>query len=120
MYNKHMEIIRADKVPTISAGNLTVQEHDFADQTLNDAYITINGRYPDKGYVANRVCTALVSIEDGVGSITIKGESTTDLAIGDRILIQPGEPYYFLPRGELAIRYISTSAWRSNQAFAVE
>jgi hypothetical protein len=116
-----MEIIRANEAPIIrDSPDLQVQEYDFADPTLNDARIAINSRYPVEGYAANRICTALVSVEEGAGSITIKNKPTTDLAVGDRILIPPDEPYCFLPIGELVIRYVSTPAWAASQAYAVE
>lgn len=120
MYNRHMEIIRADEVQVIRDGGLLIQEYDFENSMLNVARITISGRYPAEGYVANRMCTALVSVEEGAGSITIKNKPTVDLTPGDHILIQPGEPYCFLSLGDLAIRYISTPAWRANQVDSVE
>lgn len=116
-----MEIIRASEAPVIrDSPSLQVQEYDFDDPTLNDALITLNSRYPAEGYAANHLCTALVSVEEGAGSVTIKNKPATDLAVGDRILIPPGEPYCFLPIGELVIRYISTPAWTASQAYTVE
>lgn len=116
-----MEIIRADEIQVIRDGKLLIQEYDFESSMVNVARITIEGgRYPEEGFVTNRMCTALVSVEEGTGSITIKNKPTVDLAPGDHILIQPGEPYCFLSLGDLAIRYISTPAWRASQVDSVE
>lgn len=100
--------------------SLQVQEYDFEDPAINSAYILIDGRYPLEGYAANRACTALIIVESGVGSITIKDQSPVNLASGDHLLVQPHEAYYILPLGELVIRYISTPAWTVDQSYTVE
>lgn len=116
-----MKLIPADKPPLArDHPSLQVKEYDFEDPTINSASIVIDGRYPLEGYAANSVCTALVIVESGAGSITIKDQPTVNLAPGDHLLVQPHEAYYFLPLGELVIRYISTPAWTVGQSYTVE
>lgn len=100
--------------------SLQVKEYDFEDPTVNSASIVIDGRYPLEGYAANRLCTALVIVESGTGSITVKDRPSVNLAPGDHLLLQPNEAYYFLPLGKLGIRYISTPAWTVDQSYTVE
>lgn len=102
-------------------GTVKVNEFNFNDNSLlNDAFITLTGRYPENGYAVNDVSTALVSVEDGEGDITIKDKESKRINIGDRILIEPGEPYFFSVIGELAIRYIAAPAWTPEQSRIIE
>ena len=101
----------------LNDGAVKVDEFNFAgDATINDAAIVLTGRYPASGYTMNTVSTALISVEEGEGNITIKNIPSTALFPGDRLLIKPGEPYYFTVLGRLAIRYIATPAWTPEQA----
>lgn len=102
-------------------GAVRVTEYNFVhDSTFGDAAIVLTGRYPETGFAVNDVCTALVSVEEGEGNIAIKGGASVALFPGDRILIKPGEPYYFTVLGRLAIRYIATPAWTNEQARNIE
>lgn len=102
-------------------GTVKVTEFNFSDKkTVNDAEITITGRYPATGFTANTVSTALISVESGSGTITKKGSEAQPLAIGDRLAIKPGEPYFFHTIGELAIRYVAMPAWTPEQTEAIE
>jgi hypothetical protein len=98
-----------------------VTEFNFkGNDTINDAEIVITGRYPLEGYAVNDISTALISVEDGEGAVAIKGEEPTNLQTGDRVLINPGEPYCLIALGQLAIRYIATPAWSPEQAHTIE
>lgn len=98
-----------------------VTEFDFQDDTaINDAEIILTARYPETGYAVNDISLALVSIESGEGSIVVRGFETQPLVPGDRVLIKPGEPYYFMTIEKLAIRYIATPAWTPKQARIIE
>lgn len=102
-------------------GAVKVTEFNFkGDSTINDAAITLTGRYPDTGYAVNDVSTAMISVEEGEGSVTFKNTPSVPLFPGDRLLIKPGEPYYFSVLGRLAIRYIATPAWTPQQSRVVE
>jgi hypothetical protein len=105
----------------LNDGAIRVTEFNFSDDsTLNDAEIVLTGRYPVAGYTVNDISTAIISVEEGEGSLTIKGQPSAALFPGDRLLIKPGEPYYFIAMGRLAIRYIATPAWTLDQARTVQ
>lgn len=98
-----------------------VTEFNFpGDATINDAETTLTGRYPAKGYAVNDISTALVSVESGSGSITLKNNGLLQLEVGDRIIVKPGEPYFFMPADKLVIRYIATPAWTPDQARVIQ
>ena len=102
-------------------GAVKVTEFNFhGDTTINDAEIVLTSRYPAADYAVNDISTALISVEEGEGGITIKDRPTVAFFPGDRLLIKPGEPYYFTVMGRLAIRYIATPAWTLEQARTVK
>jgi hypothetical protein len=102
-------------------GTVKVTEFNFkGDSILNDAEIVLTGRYPVEDYAVNDISTVMISVEEGEGSLTIKDTPSVALSSGDRLLIKPGEPYYFSVMGRLAIRYIATPAWTSSQARIVK
>lgn len=118
-----MEQLRSSDaaVHTFNNGAVTVNEFNFTgDSTLNDAKITITGRYPESGYAVNDISTALLSVEDGRGEIVIKGNIPNTVSVGDRLLIKPGEPYAIVALGQLVLRYIATPAWTPDQAHLVD
>lgn len=101
-------------------GAVQIQEFNFSgNATINDAEITLTTRYPAEGYAVNDISTALISVESGEGSITT-GDEVRPLVVGDRVLVQPGEPYYIQVMGELVIRYIASPAWTAEQARIIE
>lgn len=101
-------------------GAVKVREFNFSDNTINDAEITLTGRYPLEGYAVNDISTALITVESGQGEITIKEQGTQSLKTGDRLLIKSREPYFFHAMGSLVIRYIATPAWKPEQSKIVE
>lgn len=69
-------------------------EFPFDDKDINIAIAVINERYPVKGYVTNEVCKEIVYILGGSGHIGMNGKEDV-LEVGDAILINPGEKYYW-------------------------
>lgn len=101
--------------------SVRVTEFNFPDDSfINDAEITVLGRYPLAGYAVNDISVALVSIESGTGYVTIKGSNPQKLATGDRLLIKTGEPYAFTASRELNIRYIAVPAWHPSQSRIID
>lgn len=102
-------------------GVVVVEEFHFtSDTTINDARIILTGRYPATDYAVNDTSTVLISVEDGEGFITIQDAAPLLLSVGDRLLVKPGEPYFFSVDDTLIIRYIATPAWTPAQARIVE
>lgn len=113
---KHIKKFEADSHSYFDE-SVDVTEFNFPkDSSINDAEISIQGRYPLAGYAVNDTSVALVSIESGSGYVTIKGSKPQELTAGDRLLIKPGEPYAFNSLGELVIRYIAVPAWLPSQS----
>jgi mannose-6-phosphate isomerase-like protein (cupin superfamily) len=76
-------------------------EYSFDDRDMNVAVVTVNGRYPETGYVKNEVCKEVGYVVSGTGSIgTIEGEPHA-VSAGDAVMLQPGEMYYW--EGELVM-----------------
>lgn len=91
-----MNVVRKPEAANFTNGPTCAgQEYSFGDSDLNIALVTVNGRYPEAGFVMNEVCKEAAYIVSGVGSIcTLNGEPVA-VAEGDAILLQPGEKYYW-------------------------
>jgi mannose-6-phosphate isomerase-like protein (cupin superfamily) len=88
-------------------------EYDMSADSVNGAVIEISGRYPDTGWALNTVCTSLVYIIEGLG--TVEGDrGVRELASGDQLLIAPGEKYSF--DGTMKLLYVATPTWTLEQA----
>jgi hypothetical protein len=103
-------------------GVVKVNEFNFDDMDglINDADITLTGRYPESGYTMNTVSTVVVRVQEGEGELVIKNGDSAHLNPGDRVTIKPGEPYYFTVIGKLALNYIATPAWTPGQTTPVK
>lgn len=119
---KHLRVDQAQSHEFYD-GTVKVNEFNFIGEggsILNDADIVLTGRYPEAGYAVNDLSTALISVESGEGDLTIKNKESRHLTAGDRILLAPGEPYFFSVIGQLTIRYIATPAWTLEQSRIIE
>ncbi len=102
-------------------GAVHVTEFNFSsNDKMNDAEITISGRYPSKGYAVNDISHAIVSVESGSARFTIKDKQAQELRVGDRVFIDTGEPYCFEATDELAIRYVASPAWSAKQSRIID
>jgi hypothetical protein len=70
-------------------------EYSFDDKDLNIAVVTVNGRYPETGYVTNDVCKEAGLVLGGSGKLCLENGVTTSVQMGDAVLIQPGEKYFW-------------------------
>jgi quercetin dioxygenase-like cupin family protein len=57
--------------------------------------VTVNGRYPEKGYVVNEVCKEVGYVLSGSGSVCMEGHEVRQLQPGDAVLIQPREKFFW-------------------------
>ena len=71
------------------------EEYPFNDKDINIAVVTVTGRYPEKGYAMNEVCKETAYVLSGTGLVSKKGEQPQKVSVGDAVLIQPGEKYYW-------------------------
>lgn len=67
----------------------------FGDKDIDIAVVTVNGRYPEEGFVLNELSKEIAYILSGKGNITIANETTRSVQAGDAVMIQPGEKYYW-------------------------
>ena len=87
-------------------------EYSIGDKDINIAYIKVNGRYPDKGTVKNKVCKEMGYIVKGKGKLYI-GDEVHTLEVGDVVLIKPGDKYYW--EGEFEMVVPCSPAWYPEQ-----
>jgi mannose-6-phosphate isomerase-like protein (cupin superfamily) len=69
-------------------------EFAFGDDQLNIALVTVNGRYPKRGHLVNEVCKEIAFVVKGSGIVGVDGEKHS-LSVGDAVMIQPGERFYW-------------------------
>ena len=71
-----------------------VVEYSFEDKDIDLGVATITDRYPEKGYCVNLVSKELVYVLEGEGKLYLE-DSTIDFNVGDSILIDKNEKYYW-------------------------
>jgi len=87
-------------------------EYPLQDKDINVAFIEIDGRYPDKGWVVNEKVKEIVFVAEGRGKIVIEKSEHT-LEDGDSILLLPKQRYFF--EGKLKIVVSCHPAWYPKQ-----
>jgi mannose-6-phosphate isomerase-like protein (cupin superfamily) len=91
-----MKIIRKSETESFTNGpTCTGYGPSFGDKDLDIAVVTVNGRYPEEGYVLNEVCKEIAYVLNGSGRLVMGNEEIQDVEIGDTVMIQPGEKYYW-------------------------
>jgi mannose-6-phosphate isomerase-like protein (cupin superfamily) len=106
-------ISKLDAKEFANSQTCTVHEYQFEDKDINGAIGTINGRYPEQGFVVNEVCKELVYVLSGNGRLVTEKQSI-QLLPEDMALINPGEKYYF-DGTELKLLMPCTPAWFPEQ-----
>lgn len=86
---------KAEAVAFTNGPTCSGQEYSFGDNGLNIALVTVNGRYPESGYVMNEVCKEAGYVVGGIGALCLESSEKIAVAEGDAILLQPGEKYYW-------------------------
>lgn len=89
-----------------------VRDYPFNDSDINGAIIKINGRSPLTGRTVNTKCKEMVYIIKGEGKIVVS-DKETKLTVGDLILINPMEEYYW--EGNMEMFVPCTPAWTPEQ-----
>lgn len=91
-----MKIVRSDQAKAFSnSATCKGLEFPFDDRQLNIAIVTVDGRYPETGYVTNEVCREIGYVLSGTGAVCLRDGSEQPLAKGDAVLLEPGEVYYW-------------------------
>ncbi len=107
MIIKKSERKRHENSPTCIA-----YEYSLGDKDINVAFIEINGRYPDKGRVVNKICKEIVFVVGGEGKMEID-KKTFPISEGDSVLVKPNQKYFF--QGKLEIITCCNPAWYAEQ-----
>jgi len=95
-YDQIMKRIqKAEAVAFTNGPTCSGQEYSFGDNDLNIAIVTVTGRYPENGYVMNEVCKEAGYVVSGTGELGLKSGEKQAVAVGDAVLLQPGEKYYW-------------------------
>jgi len=69
-------------------------EYDHGDEDISLALVKIDGRYPEKGRVMNRVCKEIIYVTMGTGKVEIEGKEFP-LGVGDSVLVKPNQRYFY-------------------------
>jgi mannose-6-phosphate isomerase-like protein (cupin superfamily) len=107
-----MIIKKSERKKHVNSPKCIAYQYDHEDKDINIAFIEINGRYPDKGRVMNKVCKEIIFVVKGKGKIEIDGK---ELSIGeeDSVFIKPNQKYFF--DGNLEIIAACSPTWYPDQ-----
>lgn len=105
-------VTHADAVQHSSSTSCTVYEYIIPEKDINGALVHIRGRYPETGWVMNRICKEMVYVISGTGKVVVEGK---EIALSKKmvILILPGEKYYW--EGDMELFMPCTPAWTPDQ-----
>ena len=87
-------------------------EYEMGEKEINGAVIELSDRYPENGWVVNKKCKELIYILEGSGTLTTETDNL-ELNIGDQVLIEAGEKYYF--SGSVKFFTACSPAWYPEQ-----
>ena len=88
-------------------------EYPLGDNDINIGRVTLNGRYPKKGFVINKDCKEIIHVLGGEG-ILFTEENQFPLTMGTTALILPMEKYY-ITGSNLEMFLPCTPAWTPDQ-----
>lgn len=81
------------------------------------AVVVLDGRYPEKGYSINDICTETLYVFQGSLKLEANGVSYT-LEVGDLFMILPETKYRLSGKGKAGV--IISPSWDSNQNHIIE
>lgn len=109
---KHIAKSQAKVFTDIGAGN--VLEYDLGDPDIDIAIATVNGRYPQEGFVVNEEVKELLYVISGQGKLVTKNGSA-ELSQGDQVLIEKNELFRYEDAKGLVVIAACTPAWKPEQ-----
>ena len=101
-----------------NSDNCVAHEYPFEHPDINMAIIELTDRYPESGYVLNEICTEIAYVMSGDAEVVFKDGTQVSLTVGDAILLEPNEPYYW--NGTCTLCIPCTPAWNPDQHKVVE
>jgi mannose-6-phosphate isomerase-like protein (cupin superfamily) len=100
--------LKKQAIQKTNSKTCSVKEYPLNDDMLDITIATISGRYPNTGRIVNKECKELAYVQEGEGKIVINGKDTS-LNMGDAIIIEAGEPYYW--EGNMQLLLSCRPAW---------
>lgn len=88
-------------------------EYSFQDKNIDLGIATLSGRFPGEGYALNEISKELVYVINGSGTLVFQ-DRKIDFKVGDAILIQPGDKYYY-ETDFAVLSLICTPSWDPKQ-----
>ncbi len=89
-----------------------MSEYRLEDDRLDAATAKVSGRYPDEGWVLNRVSAETAYVLAGSGKLVTE-DGETSLETGDVVLIEPGEKFHW--DGKMTLFVTCAPAWKYGQ-----
>jgi mannose-6-phosphate isomerase-like protein (cupin superfamily) len=108
---KHIPKSHAKKV-NVGAGD--VLEYGLDDPDIDIAVATINGNYPNRGFVVNKEVKEILYVISGSGKLVTKG-SLVNLNPGDQALINKRELFRYADCTNLVVAAACAPAWTPDQ-----
>lgn len=106
------KIASAEAEPFQHGETCLMSEYRLEDERIDAAIAKIAGRYPDEGWVLNRVSTETAYVLSGSGKL-VTAEGDESVESGDVVLIEPGEKFYW--EGEMSLLISCAPAWKYGQ-----
>lgn len=94
-----------------------IHEYGHGDDDINIAIADINGRYPEKRNVINKVCKEVVFVLEGSGKVGIEGKEFP-LSEGDSVLINPNQRFFW--GGKMKLVMVCNPAFKPEQHVEVD
>lgn len=89
-----------------------VSEYALGEEQIDASLSKITGRYPDEGWVMNRISKEVVFVVSGQGRL-VHEEGEEILGQGDVLLIDAGEKFYW--EGKMELFIACAPAWKYAQ-----
>lgn len=90
-----------------------VLEYDLGSADFSASVAKISGRYPESGYAVNSQCREIAYILQGSGKIAADNNKETEFFMGDMIVIESNEKYFW--EGDFSALLVCIPAWNQKQ-----
>ena len=107
-------VVKAGAKKFQNSPTVDVLEYPTNDPDIDGAVATVNGNYPDTGFVVNEECNELLYVISGEGTLVTKSNSA-NLRPGDLALIDKGELFRYESVNNLVLFVACTPAWTPGQ-----
>lgn len=108
-----MEIIqKATRTSFSNSDACTAFEYKTSSKQINGTVISLNGRYPEKGWAYNKESTELAFVTKGSITLTTS-EGDQVLNEEDMAILKPMEKFFWTGQGEFLT--VCTPAWHPSQ-----